>query len=153
MDVVNLSISEQMLHRIWPRSKMDVVNLSISGQMHHRIWPRAIVCARQAFFIPSNSVETENGCRACARQAMNTPSDSAEAVIGCIVCARQAFCTPSELAEIENGCRASARPARKVPGRPEKCPAGQKSIRLAREAPHLHPCNQQIHPSTPHAML
>ena len=28
-------------HRIWPSAQMDVVNLSVSGEMLHRIWPKA----------------------------------------------------------------------------------------------------------------
>ena len=57
----------------------------------HHYMDVTIVCARQAFFIPSDSAEIEIGWTVCARHAFRAPSDSVETEIGWTVCAKQLF--------------------------------------------------------------
>ena len=68
-----------------------------------------MICTKQAFRVPSDSVEVENGCMICTKQTFRAPSDSAPTENGCMICAKQAFRIPSDSAEAGNGCNACAR--------------------------------------------
>ena len=71
--------------------------------------------AKQAFFIPSNFAETENGCRASARQAFSHHRILSRPKMDVGKMQNKLFFAPSDLAETENGWKILAKQ-----GQPQK---------------------------------
>ena len=74
-----------------------------------------MICAKQAFRVPSNLAQPEIGCMIYDKQAFRVPPDSAQPEIGCMIYDKQAFRVPSNLAQPEIGCMICARQAFRVP--------------------------------------